>query len=106
MKVWAVANQKGGVGKTTTAVALAGLLSENKQRVLLVDLDPQGSLSSYFQLKNAYNHNGVFQLFCEKNINVSYIRKLIINTKNANLDLLPSNIALATIDRNLKNKMV
>ena len=48
MRVWAVANQKGGVGKTTTAVALAGILADAGRRVLLVDLDPHGSLTSYF----------------------------------------------------------
>ena len=50
MNVWAISNQKGGVGKTTTAVSLAGLLAEQGQRVLLVDLDPHGSLTSYFGL--------------------------------------------------------
>ena len=47
-RVVAVVNQKGGVGKTTTAVTLGGLLSERKQRVLLLDLDPHGSMTSYF----------------------------------------------------------
>lgn len=48
MKIWAIANQKGGVGKTTTAVSLAGVLHNRHARVLLVDLDPHGSLTSYF----------------------------------------------------------
>ena len=49
MRVWAIANQKGGVGKTTTVVALGGLLAEQGKRVLLLDLDPHGSLTSYFR---------------------------------------------------------
>ncbi|MBV2096235.1 MAG: AAA family ATPase, partial [Candidatus Thiodiazotropha sp. (ex Codakia orbicularis)] len=49
MKVWTVANQKGGVGKTTTTVALGGLLSQWGMRTLLVDIDPHGSLTSYFR---------------------------------------------------------
>ena len=48
MKVWAVANQKGGVGKTTTAITIGGTLSMRGKRVLLVDLDPHGSMTSYF----------------------------------------------------------
>ena len=47
MKTWAVINQKGGVGKTTTAVSLAGHLCDTDKRLLLVDLDPHGSLTSY-----------------------------------------------------------
>ncbi|MBW6454052.1 MAG: ParA family protein, partial [Methyloprofundus sp.] len=49
MKIWSVSNQKGGVGKTTTVVTLGGLLSSCGYRTLLVDLDPHGSLSSYFK---------------------------------------------------------
>lgn len=47
MIVWSVANQKGGVGKTTTTVTLAGLLSQKGYRVLMVDTDPHGSLTTY-----------------------------------------------------------
>ncbi len=104
MKIWAVANQKGGVGKTTTAVTLAGLLAERKQRVLLIDLDPQGSLSSYFNLFDKSKHNGVYQLFSEKEITRSIIKSYIVSTNIFKLDLLPANMALATIDRNIKHK--
>ena len=48
MRLRTVANQKGGVGKTTTAVTLAGWLQARGERVLLVELDPQASLTAYF----------------------------------------------------------
>ena len=58
MDIWAVANQKGGVGKTTTVVTCAGLLAEAGKRVLMVDLDPQGSLTAYFRLESAQLRKG------------------------------------------------
>lgn len=104
MEIWAVANQKGGVGKTTTTLTLAGLLTEKQQKVLLVDLDPQGSLTNYFNLPKKYLDNGVYQLFTENKASYELIKKLIINTSVYNLDLLPASMALATIDRNMQHK--
>ena len=54
MRIWAVANQKGGVGKTTSVVALGGLLAQRGKRVLVVDLDPHGSLTSWVALGDTY----------------------------------------------------
>ena len=48
MKIWTVANQKGGVGKTTTTVSLGGILAKQGKRVLLIDTDPHASLTYYF----------------------------------------------------------
>lgn len=66
MIVWTVSNQKGGVGKTTTSVALAGLAAEAGKRVLLIDLDPHGSLTSYFRLDPDMQLSSVFTLFQER----------------------------------------
>ena len=65
MEIWAVANQKGGVGKTTTVVSCAGLLAESGKRVLMVDLDPQGSLTCYFRHDPATLAHGTYELFRE-----------------------------------------
>jgi len=63
MEVWAIANQKGGVGKTTTTIAVADALITRHQRVLLLDLDPQGSLTSYLQLDPDLVENTSYDLF-------------------------------------------
>ena len=63
MKVWAIANQKGGVGKTTTAVSLAGLLAARGHETLLVDLDPHGSMTSYFGYDPDTIEDSVYLLF-------------------------------------------
>ncbi|GAL14463.1 chromosome (plasmid) partitioning protein ParA [Vibrio astriarenae] len=63
MKVWSVANQKGGVGKTTTTITLAGLLAKQGKRVLLVDTDPHASLSSYLGIDSDEITRSLFDLF-------------------------------------------
>ena len=62
-KIIAIANQKGGVGKTTTTISLADALINRGKRVLLLDLDPQGSLSSYLQLDPDLVENTTYDLF-------------------------------------------
>lgn len=100
MRVWSIANQKGGVGKTTTTVALGGLAAEQGRRVLLLDLDPHGSLSTYFRQDPDTARSSVFTLFEErKQLYPERVKKLIQKTDFKNLDLLPSATALATLER-------
>lgn len=102
MSIWAIANQKGGVGKTTTVVTLAGLLAEKRQRVLLVDLDPHGSMTAYFGLDPDATPRGVFDLFQDEGASDN-IRPLdlAVTTSVSGIDLLPASTALATLDRRL-----
>lgn len=100
MLVWTVANQKGGVGKTTTTVALGGLAAEQGLRVLLLDLDPHGSLSSYFRQDPDTQEKSAFNLFDPTEVNIKErIESIVINTGYENLDIIPAATALATLER-------
>jgi chromosome partitioning protein len=99
MRVFAVANQKGGVGKTTTAVTLAGLLSQRGYRTLMVDLDPHGSLTTYFGLDPDTLEHSVYTLF--QNAPHPDPMSVVRATRFANLHLMPASSALATLDRQL-----
>lgn len=100
MRVLTIANQKGGVGKTTTTVALGGLAAEQGQRVLLLDLDPHGSLSSYFRQDPDTTELSVFTLFQRrKELTRASVTSLIQPTGFAHLDILPAATALATLER-------
>ncbi|MBT5231543.1 MAG: ParA family protein [Methylococcales bacterium] len=100
MKIWTITNQKGGVGKTTSVVTLGGILASAGERVLLVDLDPHGSLTSYFRLDPDDIDKSVYNLFqsmvAKKPLDP---QSLIQATKTPGLDLLPASTALATLDR-------
>lgn len=101
MKIWAVANQKGGVGKTTTAVSLAGHLVTQGARVLLVDMDPQGSMTSYFGYDPDDMPRSIYSLFELDDFSYENVSSVLIKTKIEQLMLLPASTALATLDRQL-----
>lgn len=100
MNIWAIANQKGGVGKTTTAVSLAGVMQKRGKRVLLLDLDPHGSLSSYFGIDPDEIDPSGYNLFLQTATAKQVIRK----TRFDNLHFIPASGALATLDRQLGTK--
>jgi chromosome partitioning protein len=90
MKVVAIANQKGGVGKTTTAVNLAAALAKRKVRVLLVDLDPQGNATSSFGLQELEGQSLYGALLGE-----DPITEKILPTRLEQLFIIPADIDLA-----------
>jgi len=101
--VWTIANQKGGVGKTTTTISLGGLLAELGHRVLLVDTDPHASLSYYFGIESEDLELSVYNLFVEVSTKEQILQSLC-PTKYENIDILPATMGLATLDRSLGTK--
>lgn len=90
-RIIAVANQKGGVGKTTTAINLSACLAEKEQKVLVVDIDPQGNTTSGFGINKDDLENTIYELI----LGECGIDDCIIKDVIGNLDILPSNVNLA-----------
>jgi len=91
MRSIALINQKGGVGKTTTAANLGACLAELGQRTLLVDIDPQANLSVHFGVDVYTENTSVYDMM----IGEARADEVVRRTKVENLDLLPSHINLA-----------
>lgn len=105
MKVWAIANQKGGVGKTTTTVTVGGLLAASGKRTLLVDLDPHCSLSTYFRIDSEELERSAYLLFKQMADGQSLqTENQIVATRFDSLHVLPAATAMATLDRQLGSR--
>ncbi|EGQ7845060.1 ParA family protein [Vibrio alginolyticus] len=104
MIVWSVANQKGGVGKTTSTVTLAGLLSQKGHRVLMVDTDPHASLTTYLGYDPDAVTSSLFDLFQLKTFSRETVKPLILETELEGMDIIPAHMSLATLDRVMGNR--
>jgi len=99
MRTIAIVNQKGGSGKTTTAVNLAATLAEANKKVLLIDLDPQGSASLWYGFKD--KGQGLFDVLTED----ANLETAIEKTEVEGLHLIPSSPLLSGVERALSNEM-
>lgn len=95
--ILAFANQKGGLGKTTSSASIGAAFAEQKKRVLLVDLDPQAGLTTSLAFDPAALETTVYDAFTDR----SDLKSIVRNTKIANIDLVPANLDLAGAEAEL-----
>ena len=90
-RIIAIANQKGGVGKTTTAINLSSCLAESGKRTLTIDTDPQGNTTSGLGVEKDELENTIYELMIDE----CTIKECVVKTEIENLSLIPSNVNLA-----------
>ena len=93
-KIIAVTNQKGGVGKTTTAINIATSMAAIKKTVLLIDLDPQGNASTGLGISEEEREIGAYEMLGDKNNIERSIKKTLI----PNLDIIPATVDLSAVE--------
>ncbi|MEW6086815.1 MAG: ParA family protein [bacterium] len=98
MRIIAIANQKGGCGKTTTAINLSANLSEENRKVLLIDMDPQGHASIGLNIRTEELKKTMFDLLVSDRRNPVSLDEIAIPI-NENLDIAPSNITLSAVEQ-------
>src|SRR3989338_6460324 len=94
-KIISICNQKGGVGKTTTAINLASFIALAGRKVLLVDCDPQANATSGIGFDKKQIKESIYEVL----INEKQISQVLVNTKVTNLSLAPSNLELTGMER-------
>ena len=101
-RILAIANQKGGVGKTTTAINVATAFAQNRQRVLLLDLDPQGNASTGLGLDRASRGAGTYAMLLEGRTALSLVQPTLIpnlDIISADPDLAGAEVELVSMDQ-------
>jgi len=102
LKIISLVNQKGGVGKTTTAINLSSALGILEQRVLLIDADPQANATTGLGVLTKTVENSIVNLFKRDKAT----QDCIIETHSPNLKIIPGSIKLAQLAMNLENSNI